>query len=228
MSLMSPQVKKLIAQHSPDSLTIVAISDTHQLHREVEVSAGDLLIHAGDFTMFSKSAAAILDFNDWLGELPHFWKIVVPGNHEFFLEADPSQRKLITNATLLINESIEIMGLKVWGSPTTPLLGEAFGVVSDTDRARLYSRIPSDTDVLVTHGPPFGILDQAPGSEHHQGCRQLLAAVRRIKPMLHVFGHVHAGYGTYSTPDTLFVNAALPGKDCDLSNPPHVFRLPRR
>lgn len=79
MSLMSPQVKKLIAQHSPDSLTIVAISDTHQLHREVEVSAGDLLIHTGDFTMFSKSAAAILDFNDWLGELPHFWKIVVPG-----------------------------------------------------------------------------------------------------------------------------------------------------
>lgn len=120
MSLMSPQVKKLIAQHSPDSLTIVAISDTHQLHREVEVSAGDLLIHTGDFTMFSKSAAAILDFNDWLGELLHFWKIVVPGNHEFFLEADPSRRKLITNATLLINESIEIMGLKVWGRQRLP------------------------------------------------------------------------------------------------------------
>ena len=192
MSLMSPQVKKLIAQHSPDSLTIVAISDTHQLHREVEVSAGDLLIHAGDFTMNSMSAEKLIDFNEWLGELPHPFRIAIPGNHDFVVE-DPSRRKLITNATLLINESIEIMGLKVWGSPTTPLLGEAFGVVSETDRAKLYSRIPGDTDVLVTHGPPFGILDQAPGSEHHQGCRQLLAAVRRIKPMLHIFGHVHGG-----------------------------------
>src|ERR1017187_3256692 len=209
-------------------LTIICMSDTHELHRELDVPNGDILIHAGDFTMFSKSAAAILDFNDWLGELPHFWKIVVPGNHEFFLEADPSRRKLITNATLLIDESIEIMGLKVWGSPTTPLLGEAFGVVSDTDRARLYSRIPSDTDVLVTQGPPYGILDQSPDSDYHAGCQQLLAAVRRVKPMLHIFGHVHAGYGTFSTPDTLFVNAALPGKDYDLSNPPHVFRLLRR
>src|ERR1017187_5449294 len=114
MSLMSPQVKKTIAQHSPDSLTIVAISDTHQLHREVEVPPGDLLIHAGDFTMFSRSAAAIRDFNEWLGELPHRWKIVVPGNHEFFLESDLSRRKLIGNATMLIDESVEIMGLKIW------------------------------------------------------------------------------------------------------------------
>src|ERR1019366_8269824 len=166
------------AQQRPDSLTIVLISDTHELHREVNVPPGDLLIHAGDFTMNSMSAERLIDFNDWLGELPHAFRVVIPGNHDFVVE-EPSRRQLITNATLLINESIEIMGLKVWGSPATPLLGEAFGVVSDTDRAKLYSRIPADTDVLVTHGPPYGILDQAPGSEHHQGCRQLLAAVRR-------------------------------------------------
>ena len=224
---MSLQKKKLDTEHAPESLTIVLISDTHDMHREVEIPKGDLLIHAGDFTMNSMSAEKLIDFNDWLGELPHAFRVVIPGNHDFVVE-EPSRRQLITNATLLINESIEIMGLKVWGSPTTPLLGEAFGVVSDTDRAKLYSRIPADTDVLVTHGPPYGILDQAPGAEYHAGCQQLLAAVRRIKPMLHIFGHVHAGYGTFSTPDTLFVNAALPGKDYDLSNPPHVFRLLRR
>src|ERR1035441_113914 len=86
---MSPRKKELVTQQrTTDSLTIVAISDTHELHREVEVPPGDLLVHAGDFSMFSKSASAILDFNEWLGELPHRWKILVPGNHEFFLESD--------------------------------------------------------------------------------------------------------------------------------------------
>ena len=213
---MSPRKKELVTQHTPDCLTLVLISDTHDMHREVEVPNGDLLIHAGDFTMDSRSAAALIDFDEWLGELPHAYRVVIPGNHDGFLE-DSTRRQLITNASLLINEGIEVMGLKIWGSPTTPLLGEAFGVVSDRDRAKLYSRIPADTDILVTHGPPYGILDQAPGSEYHAGCQQLLSAVRRIKPMLHVFGHSHAGYGSFSTPDTLFVNAALPGNGYDLA-----------
>lgn len=210
-----------------ESLVLVLISDTHELHRDLVIPNGDLLIHAGDITMNSMSAEKLLDFNDWLGELPHAFRIVVPGNHDFVLE-DPSRRTLISNATLLINQSVEIMGLKIWGSAVTPFLGEAFGVASDRDRAKLYSPIPTDTDVLVTHGPPYGILDKAPDSEVHQGCKQLLTAVRRVRPIIHVFGHVHGGYGTFSTQDTLFVNAALPGHGYDLSNRPHVFKLPRR
>jgi Icc-related predicted phosphoesterase len=202
------------------------ISDTHDLHREVDVPPCDILIHAGDFTMDSRSAEKLLDFDDWLAELPPTFRIVVPGNHDFVVE-DSARRQLITNATLLVNEGIEIMGLKIWGSPVTPLFGEAFGVVSDNRRAKLYSKIPDDTDILVTHCPPYGILDQTPGSDYHAGCQQLLGAVRRVKPMLHVFGHVHGSYGTYSTRDTLFVNAALPGQGYDLSNAPHVFKLPR-
>jgi Icc-related predicted phosphoesterase len=210
-----------------DHLVIVLISDTHALHREVEVPAGDLLIHAGDFTMDSRSAEKLIDFNDWLGELPHPYRVVIPGNHDGVVD-DPSRRCLISNATLLIDEGVEINGLKIWGSPVTPLFGEAFGIASERDRVKLYSRIPGDTDVLVTHGPPYGILDQQPGTEYHAGCPKLLDAVRRVKPMLHVFGHVHAGYGIFSTPDTLFVNAALPGSTFGMSNRPHVFRLPRR
>jgi len=175
------------------SIRIVAISDSHELHRDLDIPDGDILIHAGDFTMFSKSSAAILDFNEWLGELPHRWKILIPGNHEFFLEADPSRRSLISNARLLIDEGVGIMGLKIWGSPITPLYCGAFGQSSERDRMRTYSHIPADTDVLVTHGPPFGILDQAPGSDNHEGCHQLLAVVHRIGLMLHVFGHVHGG-----------------------------------
>jgi predicted phosphohydrolase len=106
-------------------LTIV--SDTHELHRELKVPNGDILIHAADFTMFSKSLHAIEDFNAWLGDLPHRHKIVVPGNHEFFLEADPNRRSLLSNAVVLINEAIDIEGLRIWGSPVTPLFGGAFG-----------------------------------------------------------------------------------------------------
>ena len=127
--------KPSAAGHSRDSLTIVLLSDTHELHREVEVPPGDILIHAGDFTMNSKSAEKLLDFNEWLCELPHAYRVVIPGNHDAVVE-DASRRALITNAKLLINEGMEMMGLKIWGSPITPLLGEAFGVVSDTPVSR--------------------------------------------------------------------------------------------
>ena len=108
-------------------LRVVLLSDTHGLHRNVQVPDGDLLIHAGDFTNFSKSQREILDFNLWLGELPQRHKIVVPGNHEFFLEADPSKRSWLDNATLLINEAIQVEGIRIWGSPITRLYGGAFG-----------------------------------------------------------------------------------------------------
>src|ERR1035441_9633732 len=106
---MSPRKKELVTPHTPDSLTVVLISAPRDMHREVEIPNGDLLIHAGDFTMNSMSAEKLIDFNDWLGELSHAFRVVIPGNHDFVVE-EPSRRQLITNATLLINESIEIMG----------------------------------------------------------------------------------------------------------------------
>jgi predicted phosphohydrolase len=202
------------------------MSDTHELHRELDVPGGDLLIHAGDFSMFGRSIAAIQDFNNWLGEMPHRYWVVIAGNHEYPFE-DPARRSLITNAKMLANEGIEILGLKIWGSPTTPLYGGAFGVCSEIDRVKIYSQIPADTDVLVTHGPPFGILDQAVASEHHSGCRQLLDAVLRVRPKLHVFGHVHGAYGVLHTPDTLYANVALLGLHGGIDRPPVTMRFPR-
>ena len=96
-------------------MVLVLFGDTHELHREVEVPSGDILICVGDFTMFSKSLSAIEDFNEWLGELPHRHKIIVPGNHEFFLESNPERRSLLDNANVLIDESIEIDGLNIYG-----------------------------------------------------------------------------------------------------------------
>ena len=206
-------------------LRVVCISDTHELHRELDVPDGDLLIHAGDFTMFSKSAAAIRDFNTWLGELPHAHKVICPGNHEFFLESDRSNRSLISNATVLINEGIEVMGLKIWGSPTTSLYGGAFGLSSEVDRRDLYRQIPEGTHILITHGPPLGILDCVPGSPRGAGCEELLHTVKRLQPLLHVYGHVHGAYGLSSDGDTLSVNAALLGRNGNLEERPVTLQM---
>lgn len=208
-------------------MRIVCISDTHELHRELAVPPGDLLIHAGDFTVLSKRPWMYRAFNVWLGELPHRYKIVIPGNHDYLLE-EPRERNAITNAVLLVDSGVEVEGLKIWGSPVTPLYGGAFGKSRAEDRKRHWARIPAGLDILITHGPPLGILDHGPGSERHEGCPELREAVFKAKPRVHVFGHVHAGYGTLRTPDTIFVNASLLGDRGSLDREPIVIDLEAR
>jgi Icc-related predicted phosphoesterase len=99
---------------------------------------------------------------------------------------------------------------------------------SAADRRRLYSTIPEDTDILVTHGAPFGILDIAPGSRYHAGCPELLEAVQRVQPMLHVFGHVHGASGTEEIDDTLYVNAGLLGAGGGIEEKPVVIHFTSR
>lgn len=202
-------------------MRIVLISDTHGLHRELAVPAGDLLIHAGDITTNSKPDWMYRHFDIWLGELPHRHKIVVPGNNDYLLE-DPKERKVITNAVLLVDSGVEIEGLKVWGSPVTPLYGGAFGKSSLEDRKRHWAEIPDGLDILITHGPPFAILDHGLPSEPREGCPYLFEEVFRARPRVHLFGHIHAGYGTLWTDYTFFVNASLLGEDGTLSRKPVV------
>lgn len=211
-------------------LRILALSDTHELHRELDrLPESDILIHAGDWTFFSKRLAAIEDFDEWLADQPvRHRSILTPGNHEFYLEADHSRRTLTSSATVLIEEALTIKGLKIWGSPITSLYGAAFGISDPAKRAAHYASIPSDTHILVTHGPPYGILDGKPGTSEHFGCPELLMAVQRVKPLVHIFGHVHTGYGVLETPETTYINASLLGPDGDILNRPVFFDLPLR
>jgi len=126
----------------------------------------------------------------------------------------------------LINETVTIEGLRMWGSPVT-LSGPAYGIRSEEERRRIYSSIPEGTDVLITHGPPLGILDCAPGSAVHQGDPVLLQALPRIRPKLHVYGHIHSGYGIFEGEHTTFVNAALLGSGGGLDKNPIVLKISR-
>jgi Icc-related predicted phosphoesterase len=207
-------------------MDLVLFGDTHELHREVEIPSGDVLICVGDFTMFSRSMSAIEDFNEWLGELPHGHKIIVPGNHESFLETEPQRRSLLDNATVLIDESIEIEGLRIYGSPMTPLFGAAFGKPSHKERRRHWGEIPNDTDVLITHGPPFGVLDLSPDSAEPMGDPELRDRVRELPSIkLHAFGHVHGAHGSVEKDGVMFVNVALVGSLFSLEHAPTVLRI---
>lgn len=184
---------------------------------------GDLLIHAGDFTFFCERLNVIRDFNAWLGELPFRHKVVVPGNHERIMYTRPELRSFITNATLLVNEAATIEGVKLWGSPVT-CDDEAFGCGTAEERRELYASIPAGTDIVITHGPPHGILDEEfNGSGVHRGCAELRAAVERVKPSYHIFGHVHASHGAAKFGETISANVALIGWGGDLDKRPVTF-----
>ena len=205
-------------------MRIICISDTHGRHGDLVIPDGDFLIHAGDFTNYGNAPEPYLKFDEWLGSLPHPYKIIVPGNHEFLLE-EPRMRGIIKNASLLIDAGVMVAGLRVWGSPVTPLYGAAFGMSHSNDRRRHWAKMPDDTDILITHGPPFGILDHVTGTQRKEGDLELLEAVLRINPPLHIFGHAHSYHGQIEMGSTLFVNAALPYGG--VLKPPIVTELPR-
>jgi Icc-related predicted phosphoesterase len=192
-------------------MRLIVISDTHGLHNSIDgLPDGDVLIHAGDFMNSGYDVQDILSFNRWLGKQPFKHRVVCGGNHDRYFEDAPHQaRSLLTNATYLENSGVMIDKVTFWGSPYTPeFLNWAFMYPRGTSAQRYWSQIPDNLDVLITHGPPFGILDQTAPGEAHLGCEELLNAVEEKKPRVHLFGHIHGGAGTLENRATRFVNAA--------------------
>lgn len=216
------QVHEFSSENRP--IRVVCISDTHGHHEALEVPDGDILIHAGDISHRTGDPFGerrdLDEFNTWLGTLPHPHKIVIGGNHDAFLERSRAVGpKYLTNATYLQDDSVEVMGLKIYGSPMTPRCGNgAFHFKGLSTPERTWKNIPDDVDILVTHGPPKGILDtDAKGVS--LGDAVLFERVQAVKPKLHVFGHIHEGYGQTVSGVTTFVNAA--------TGPAQVQTLPR-
>jgi Icc-related predicted phosphoesterase len=191
-------------------MRLVVISDTHGLHDTIKsLPDGDVLVHAGDFMNGGYDPREAISFNRWLGDQPFKHRVVCAGNHDRYFQNSPHEaRALLANATYLENSGVTIDGVTFWGSPYTPEFMDWAFMYPRGSGAKRWEHIPNDLDVLITHGPPFGILDQlAPGGEH-LGCAELLAAVEQKKPRVHLFGHIHGGAGTSIRGGTRFVNAA--------------------
>ncbi|KAE8895343.1 hypothetical protein PF005_g1269 [Phytophthora fragariae] len=223
-------VRSLSSHPQPQgTLRVVCISDTHSKHRNLSnLPDGDVLLHCGDFTQRG-THAELRDFNEWLGTLPHKHKLVIAGNHDVCMDAveydqhwdkafrhkeynDPSvSRALLTNCTYLENRSVVVEGVKIYGSPMTPPIPGrpgAFNVARGFADQQHWAKVPADVDVLVTHGPPHGILDTTFTGLHVGSETLLKETMSRIRPKFHVFGHIHEAYGATRVGKTVFVNAA--------------------
>jgi Icc-related predicted phosphoesterase len=203
---------------------IVCLSDTHNRHEKIAVPGGDILIHAGDATVRGTIDEIVL-FDRWFSALPHRYKIFIAGNHDRLFETDNRLAKsLLDEEVIYLQDSaIEIEGLKIYGSPWQPwFFNWAFNLPRGERLAEKWRLIPDETDILITHGPPFGILDSPP-DETNVGCENLRSRVEEIRPQMHVFGHIHHSYGTVENFGVKFVNACACDEDYEATNPPMVF-----
>lgn len=191
-------------------MKLVCIADTHNKHEELQIPDGDVLIHAGDCTD-AGTLAETKYFLDWFTKLPHKHKILVPGNHDFYFQKitpDEIEELSKKGVTLLIDSGIKLKGISFWGSPATPGSGRwAFNKKRGREMQEHWKRIPDNTDVLITHTPPYGILDSLEDGTH-VGCSHLLTKIKDLRPRIHLFGHIHEEYGSRQLQSTYYINAS--------------------
>lgn len=230
----------------------ISDTHTHTENLAEKLPDGDILIHAGDFTR-SSTKRDIIKFNNFLGTIKERYKhiVVIAGNHELTFDQrvcdrglmryklyqmfigddftsqqlNPYQsKKLLTNCKYIENESIELFGIKIYGAPWQP---ERFGLAFNKPRGEEilneWNKIPNDTDILVTHGPPLGIGDKTT-TNIHCGCAELATTVMdRVKPKYFIFGHIHEAYGIWRDDKTVYINAAICNRQYKPVHKPIVF-----
>lgn len=211
---------------------IVCISDTHNRHDKLIIPECDILIHAGDWTGRGY-ASEIRPFAQWLNKQYDQCSeiVVIPGNHELEFENElPLSltwfKEECPDAHLLIEQEVIIDGIKIYGSPITPFFCDWAWNRYPQDITKHWNRIPDDTNILITHGPPYDILDKttyADGTirEDRLGCPQLLKRIKELKDLdLHFFGHIHNDGGRqYNQDGVTFCNAAICDEHYYPSNP---------
>ena len=217
---------------------IVAISDVHGKWNKIEIPECDVLISAGDYS-FTGERHMVRDFHKWLDDQPAHHIISVQGNHEKDVEKNFQLYKDLAleqcPAVHFIDEGlVEVAGLKIWCSAITPWFHNwAWNRGRGSDIQKHWDRIPQGIDLLVTHGPPYGILD---GVERfngkiceyeieHTGCSQLLDKILEVKPKAHIFGHIHEGYGVLSRDEISFINASICDEHYKPVNKPVILDL---
>jgi len=219
-------------------LKIVGISDTHNQHEKVQIPECDILIHAGDYS-FKGYDHEIRAFYKWLNKQPAKHKISISGNHELGFESDPKRGTEIAlqecpDVKLLNHESITVEGIKIFGSPWTPYFCNwAYNAGRTIEEAAYYQKpfigdlwkdIPEDVDIVVSHGPVYGILDELckiDGTPKGQfvGCVELLKVIQKVKPKVHIAGHIHAAYGQVHKEGVSYYNVCICNESYYPSNP---------
>ena len=216
-------------------MRITFISDTHGQHEALTnlLPGGDLLIHAGDFTN-NGTKDEYREFASWWNAVPNYNKCIgIAGNHDISPISIFEPFRL-ARAIYLENEYCHLKGwsrpldgeksgyfLGVYGSPYTPAFWGDFQAERGPQIKAVWDKIPDYIDILITHGPAFGVLDyDAQSPEGHLGCQDLKEAIERVRPKIHVCGHIHSGYGYCFNGHTHFINASILDNQNRLANHP--------
>lgn len=226
-------------------MKVIAISDTHGLHSQMkhELPEGDLLIHAGDLTNVGRKLE-IEDVFNWFKDISNrytYGVVFVAGNHDrgfdpkFNIETvgkpiwlQEALNALPSNIHYLENNSVNINGINIWGSPITPWFhGDrwAFNKHRGPEIKEIWDTIPTNTDITVTHGPVYGKLDFTEYDKMYVGCFELQKRLYEIKPKYHIGGHIHEGYGMTYEEDTTYINASICNLRYEPINEPIEFEI---
>jgi len=214
---------------------ITFISDTHTKHNKLTefLPGGDILIHAGDLTSRGYETE-IENFMWWYNKINNYkHKVFIAGNHDFGFQDDNEKirenMKSYDTITYLQDELL-VLGegeveyidmIKIWGSPWQPEFHNwAFNLPRGEKLKEKWDLIPLNTEILITHGPPFGKLDYVPYNNINVGCEELIKRVQEIKPKICVFGHIHEGHGYVFDGTTHYINAATLNGRYDFRNNP--------
>lgn len=186
-----------------------------------------MIIHAGDLT-YKGLRSEVIDFLDWFSSLKYAYKIFIAGNHDFYFEKSKAieiEQLIPAGVTYLNDSGVMIEGINVWGSPVTPwFYNWAFNRKRGPQIRKHWGLVPEATDVLITHGPAFGMHDDVINGEH-VGCKDLMKTIEKIQPKVHVCGHIHESYGITRRSEIKYINACVLNERYELANAPLLFDL---
>lgn len=214
-------------------MKVLFISDPHTKEKFLKIPSDiEMVVCAGNIGTYrnpSMNANGVLDFLAWYRNLSIPHKVLIPGNHDTSIEGGLIDKKEFDGIHFLQHEMKTVAGLKIFGSPYTPSFGD--GWAYNVPRSKLdsyWKSIPEDLDILITHGPPKGILDLTINQDGHPfqcGCKSLLNRIRAVEPRYHVFGHIHtesdcpnSGVFKHTQLKTTFINAAIVNLQYELIN----------
>lgn len=216
------------------------LSDTHNQHQVytgfINNSGADMILHAGDVSGRG-SIYEVQDFLEWFAGLEIPNKIFIAGNHDFLFEDSPTQaaeliEKYHLDILYLHHSEITIEGLKIFGSPYSPRFFDwAFNVDRGQPIRDLWLQIPTDADIVITHGPVAGIHDYVRNGKRHNptdnvGCEDLLDIITtQVNPIIHLCGHIHNQNGYLEKDGIHFFNASVLDDYYDPVNDPYVIEL---
>lgn len=222
---------------------LTVISDTHGQHAKLIIPETKWLVHCGDSTM-NGTEGELLRFLDWFADRPAEFKMFISGNHDWICQrsSDLVRREAKLRGIIYLEdeETLSLGRLRFYGSPWQPYFGGwAFNFSGSTERCSdqydaeavaCWKLIPDDVDVVITHGPAYGLVDLVDNHynvDRHVGCKHLRDRLVQVKPMLHLCGHIHCGYGETRIPGirTIFVNASSLGEDYRTPNDPRVYDM---